>query len=83
MVAIRRGTAPDARCLADRGFLRASGTSTATNLPLLPRMADFALWATAAEPALGFAAGQFMAAYQANRRPATKWRSRPHRSVRP
>ena len=30
-------------------------------------MADFALWATAAEPALGFAPGEFIAAYWANR----------------
>ena len=30
-------------------------------------MADFALWATAAEPGLGLERGQFMAAYQANR----------------
>lgn len=38
-----------------------------TVLPALPRMADFALWATAAEPALGWSSGQFIAAYQANR----------------
>jgi hypothetical protein len=36
-------------------------------LPALPRMADFAIWATAAEPALGLQAGGFMTAYTANR----------------
>ena len=38
----------------------------ATKLDVLPRMADFALWATAAETAL-WAAGTFAAAYAANR----------------
>ena len=38
-----------------------------TKLTELPRMADFALWVTAAESALGFTPGQFMAAYAANR----------------
>jgi len=33
----------------------------------LPRMADFAEWVTAAEPALGWAPGKFMDAYTANR----------------
>jgi hypothetical protein len=33
----------------------------------LPRMADFALWATAAETGFGFTPGQFMAAYTENR----------------
>ncbi len=33
----------------------------------LPRMADFALWVTAAEPALGWTAGSFMQAYSGNR----------------
>jgi putative DNA primase/helicase len=32
-----------------------------------PRMADFAIWATAAEPALGWRPGAFMAAYLSNR----------------
>jgi hypothetical protein len=32
-----------------------------------PRMADFALWATAAEPAFGFPQGAFMKAYGGNR----------------
>ena len=37
-----------------------------TRLPTLPRMADFALWATACEPAL-WPAGTFRAAYGGNR----------------
>jgi DNA polymerase I-like protein with 3'-5' exonuclease and polymerase domains len=36
-------------------------------LPGLPRMADFALWVTAAEPALGWSAGAFMKAYDESR----------------
>lgn len=36
-------------------------------LAKLPRMADFALWATAAEDALGLMPGAFMAAYTGNR----------------
>lgn len=36
-------------------------------LDSLPRMADFAIVATAAEPALGIADGAFMAAYKGNR----------------
>jgi hypothetical protein len=36
-------------------------------LPELPRMADFAIWATAAESALGLEKGKFMEAYTANR----------------
>jgi len=36
-------------------------------LPCLPRMADFALWVTAAETGLGWARGTFLAAYQGNR----------------
>lgn len=36
-------------------------------LPCLPRMADFALWVTAAETGLGWAPGTFLAAYQGNR----------------
>jgi hypothetical protein len=35
-------------------------------LPVLPRMADFAIWATAAEPALELKPGEFLAAYAAN-----------------
>jgi hypothetical protein len=33
----------------------------------LPRMADFACWASAAEPSLGWAPGTFLRAYNANR----------------
>jgi hypothetical protein len=36
-------------------------------LTRLPRMADFAVWATAAETALGWEPGAFMAAYTGNR----------------
>ena len=36
----------------------------------LPRMADFALWAIAAEPALGLADGEFLRAYSENRKDA-------------
>jgi len=38
----------------------------------MPRMADFALWATAAEESLGWEAGAFMEAYAGNRREATE-----------
>lgn len=38
-----------------------------TKLESKPRMADFALWATAAEKALGFSEGAFMSAYGENR----------------
>ncbi len=41
-------------------------------LPGLPRMADFALWATAAETAFGWPSGTFMAAYQGNRESANE-----------
>jgi hypothetical protein len=37
----------------------------------LPRMADFAKWATAAEGGLGLDAGAFMAAYKRNRSAAS------------
>jgi hypothetical protein len=37
-----------------------------------PRMADFALWATAAEEALGFRSGGFMRAYAGNRAEAVQ-----------
>jgi hypothetical protein len=37
-----------------------------TRLPRLPRMADFALWVTAAEPALGWPRGAFLHAYDRN-----------------
>jgi hypothetical protein len=38
-----------------------------TRLPKKPRMADFALFVTAAEEALGWPAGSFIASYEANR----------------
>lgn len=38
-----------------------------TKLEKLPRMADFALWVTAAESALGWQAGTFIAAHTGNR----------------
>lgn len=38
-----------------------------TTLPRLPRLADFALWVTAAEPALGWEAGTFIETYERNR----------------
>jgi hypothetical protein len=41
-----------------------------TKPPALPRMADFALWVTAAEAGLGWPSGSFMAAYQSNRESA-------------
>jgi len=37
----------------------------------MPRMADFAVWATAAEESLGWHTGTFMAAYAGNRQEAT------------
>jgi 5S rRNA maturation endonuclease (ribonuclease M5) len=45
---------------------------TSLRLEGLPRMADFALWATAAEGALGWDEGTFMAAYVGNREEATE-----------
>jgi hypothetical protein len=44
--------------------LRNVGT---VKLDKYPRMADFAKWVVAAEPALPWAAGEFLAAYRANR----------------
>lgn len=41
-----------------------------TKLECLPRMADFALLAAAAEPKLGLQPGEFLAAYQGNREDA-------------
>jgi hypothetical protein len=38
-----------------------------TQMKRLPRMADFALWVTAAERSLGWNPGEFMIAYQGNR----------------
>ncbi len=39
----------------------------AVELPRTPRLADFATWATASEPGLGFPEGSFLAAYRDNR----------------
>ncbi len=41
-----------------------------TRLPRLPRMADFALWVTSTEPALAWAPGTFMTAYDEGRESA-------------
>jgi hypothetical protein len=41
-------------------------------LDRLPRMADFAQWATAAEESFGFEAGSFMQAYEGNREDANE-----------
>jgi hypothetical protein len=49
------------------GVAGALGNSGSTKLSNLPRMADFAEWVTSAEPALGWAPGTFMAAYNRNR----------------
>jgi hypothetical protein len=38
--------------------------------PLLPRMADFAVWVSAAEPGLGWEKGAFLAVYTGNRKAA-------------
>jgi hypothetical protein len=43
---------------------RALNNLPTVKLPSLPRMADFAKWVTAAEPALGWAPGTFLSAYQ-------------------
>lgn len=52
--------------LCDAVSAALAGVST-TTLARLPRMADFALWVSAAEHALGLAPGEFLAAYEANR----------------
>jgi hypothetical protein len=53
------------------GLLTAVSTAlrnqSTVNLATLPRMADFAVWATAAESALGLTQGKFIEAYSANR----------------
>jgi hypothetical protein len=45
----------------------ALGNIDNVKLPDLPRMADFATWGTAAEPAFGWNPGTFMQAYEDNR----------------
>jgi hypothetical protein len=47
-------------------------TVSSLRLERMPRMADFALWATAAEKALGWDEGAFMDAYTGNRKEATE-----------
>jgi hypothetical protein len=47
-------------------------TVSSLRLERIPRMADFALWATAAESALGWKSGAFIDAYTGNRREATE-----------
>jgi hypothetical protein len=42
------------------------------HLPSLPRMADFAIWITAAEPALGWPEGHFLATYAGNQADANE-----------
>ncbi len=49
----------------------ALGSVEGVRLEGMPRMADFAVWATAAEESLGWEPGAFMAAYSGNRREAT------------
>jgi hypothetical protein len=56
------------------GALLTAVSAALRNLPAVerrggewPRMADFAMWAVAAEPALGLEPGAFLAAYEANR----------------
>lgn len=45
----------------------ALGNSASTELPRLPRMADFAIWVTAAEPALAWEPHSFLDSYEHNR----------------
>ncbi|WP_395174411.1 ATP-binding protein [Roseibium alexandrii] len=58
-------------CLFD-GVSRAMQRKSSIRLERLPRMADFARWAEAAGPALGWEPGQFLAAYQQNLKGATE-----------
>jgi hypothetical protein len=50
----------------------ALGAVEGVRLEGMPRMADFAVWATAAEDALGWEQGAFMDAYSGNRAEATE-----------
>ncbi len=50
----------------------ALGTVQDVRLEGLPRMADFAVWATAAESALGWKSGSFLQSYVGNREEATE-----------
>lgn len=49
------------------GLVLAQRDHESIDLHPLPRMADFAKWAAAGLPALGFSAGEFVAAYSRNR----------------
>ncbi len=49
---------------------RAMGCQQGVHLDRIPRMADFAVWATAAQTGLGLEAGAFISAYTANRKDA-------------
>lgn len=49
---------------------KAMNNLSSVQLTQLPRMADFALWATAAEQGLGFRSGTFIKAYTRNRQDA-------------
>ena len=48
-------------------LLCAMNNESFVRLERLPRMADFAIWVTAAEPAFGWTPGTFMSAYSGNR----------------
>lgn len=49
------------------GLVLATKNHASVHLDRLPRMADFATWAAAGLPALGFSADEFMSAYTRNR----------------
>ncbi len=49
------------------GLVSAVATIDSVHLARLPRMADFALWVSAAEPGLGWEPGSFIASYEGNR----------------
>lgn len=46
-------------------------TVSTVQITALPRMADFAVWGTACESALGLSPGEFLAAYTANKAEAS------------
>jgi len=54
------------------GVVTALRQLPSTKLSSLPRMADFALWVTAAESAFGWEQGTFLTAYQGNRQSANE-----------
>ncbi len=59
------GALLDALCMALKRFKK-------VRLAELPRMADFTRWVTAAEPALKWPSGSFLASYKSNRRFANR-----------